>query len=112
MRANQPARVTVARTKHVFVDRQTTLFPTRQNLPNPVPGGTSTFREFSKRRNERGIYLLPPLPNNFQGSSQPSAIRTREAQAPTRFGICYLGLQAFLWSRLGVCTAETPEDAE
>jgi hypothetical protein len=29
-----------------------------QNLFVPVPGGTSTFREFSKRRNDIPIYPL------------------------------------------------------
>ena len=48
------------RRKDVFVDRGTTVFATlaRKDLSVLVPGGTSTFREFSKHRNDRPIRLL------------------------------------------------------
>jgi hypothetical protein len=48
-----------------------------------------------------------PSQTIFKVTVNPSVSRMREPRAPMRFDICYLGLQAFLWSRLGVCTAET-----
>jgi hypothetical protein len=46
----------------VIVDRGTTVLVILPNKPvSPVPGGTSTFREFSKRRNDSFMFFRTAL---------------------------------------------------